>query len=110
MGEKGDEWARDEPEVAAVLTAWEDTRGPQSRRSGGGWGTLGKEGDTACPAAWLILMRKKQVVDGGGRDEFHPILGMEKSCRGLRKEDSSFRVATAFNLLWPGAIPGKLEW
>lgn len=69
MGEKGDKWARDEPEVAAVLTAWEDTRGPQSRRSGGGWGTLGKEEDTACPAAWLILMRKKQVVDGGGRDE-----------------------------------------
>lgn len=89
MGEKGDKKAGDEPEIAAVLTAWEDPRGPQSRRSGGAWGILGKEGDTACPAAWLILMRKEQVVDGGGRDEemyFDPILGMEKSCRGLRKE------------------------
>lgn len=34
------------------------------------------------------------------RKYFDPILGMEKSCRGLRKEDSSFRVATAFNLLF----------
>lgn len=45
--------------------------GTQGGRSRGGWGALGREEDTACTAASLVLMRKERamLVDERGRDE-----------------------------------------
>lgn len=113
MGDKGNKKARGGPGISAVPTAWEDPCGSWGRGSAGTWGTLGRKGDTACTPAWLILTWKEQVVDEEGKDiemNFEQVVGKAESCRGMRKDDFSLRVAAAFNLTWLWATPGMLGW
>lgn len=102
---------RDEPEISAVPTAWEDPRVPQGRGSAGAWGTLKREGVAACTAAWLIVTWKERVLDEGGKDvemNFEHILGKGESHRGMRKDDFNLRLAVEFNSTWLWAAPGML--
>lgn len=60
------------------------------RGSAGTWGTLGRKGDPACTAAWLILTREELVGDEGGKDiemNLEQALGKAESRRGMRKGD-----------------------